>query len=68
MLQDIAKEALQGVIILLILERLFLTRPVSWMETHVDYLSCQALLFGREKMSLLQQTRLVHRFRTRISD
>ena len=30
--QDIVKEAVKGIIILAILERLFLTRPVSWLE------------------------------------
>jgi hypothetical protein len=34
--QDIVKEAVKGVIILAILERLFLTRPVSWLEVRAS--------------------------------
>ena len=42
--KDILKEAAKGVLILAILERLHLTRPVSWLEDHSAYgvLSCAA--------------------------
>ena len=66
--QDIVKEAATGVIILAILERLHFTRPVSWLEDHVDYLSVQALLFEEKSLSLFQQTRLMFEYRKRISD
>jgi hypothetical protein len=39
--QDIAKELATGLVILVILERVYLTRPVAWLEEHVDYLSLQ---------------------------
>ena len=32
--QDILKEAVKGMVILAILERLHLTRPVNWLEEH----------------------------------
>ena len=53
---------------LALLETLFLTRPVSWLEDHVDYLSVQALLFQRASLSPFQKTRLFFSFRTRITD
>ena len=61
-------EALRGVIILVVMETLLLTRPVAWLEEHVDYLSCAALLLREERLSLFQQTRLFFAFRARISD
>ena len=32
--QDILKEVVKGMVILAILERLHLTRPVNWLEEH----------------------------------
>ncbi len=66
--QDILKEAVKGAIILAILERLRLTRPVNWLEEHVDYYSVQALLFQEKEMTLFQQTRLFFSYRSRIAD
>ena len=66
--QDIAKEAAKGVVILMILERLHVTRPVSWLEEHIDYLSVQALFFEEKGLSLYQQTKLLFEFRKRIAD
>ncbi len=40
--KDIVTEAVKGALLLAILERLFLTRPASWVESNVDYLSTQA--------------------------
>ena len=37
--KDIATEAAKAAVILVILERLFLTRNASWLEEHIDYLS-----------------------------
>jgi hypothetical protein len=34
--QDVAQEAAKGLIILAILERLYLTRPVSWLEARAS--------------------------------
>ena len=50
--QDIAKEAFKAVFIMLILERLFISSPVGWIEEHIDYLSVQAVMM-REKLSLV---------------
>ena len=66
--KDIAKETAQGLVILFILERLYLTRPVSWIEDHVDYLSLQALFFRDAGLSMMQQFRLLYTFKRRISD
>ena len=37
--KDIVVEAVKATVILIILERLFLTRNSSWLEEHMDYLS-----------------------------
>ena len=37
--KDIAVEAVKATIILIIMERLFLTRNSAWLEEHMDYLS-----------------------------
>ena len=78
--RDIVKEAAKGMLILILLETLMLTRDSSWMEVgrracalcdcavsltlqalqdHVDYLSCQALMFGRASSNLFSQAKLV---------
>lgn len=36
--RDVAREALKGAAILAILETLYLTRNIHWLEDHVDYL------------------------------
>ena len=45
--RDVLKEALNGALVLVVLETLYLTRNVHWLEEHIDLLSLQALLFGR---------------------
>ena len=66
--RDIAEEAAKAIVLFVILERLHLTRPVSWLEEHIDYLSVQSLLFEEERISLYQQTRLLFEYRHRITD
>ena len=67
--QDIVKDASASIAFLAILERLHLTRPVSWLEEHIDYMSIQALLFARDRrMPLLRQVQLFFSFRKRLSD
>ena len=44
--RDIAVEAVKATIILIILERLFLTRNSAWLEELMDYLSLQARARG----------------------
>ncbi len=64
--KEVGKEALKAAVVLIILERLFLTRPAAWMEAHIDYLSVQALLF-EERMSFFGQTRMLFAFQKRVS-
>jgi hypothetical protein len=42
--KEVAKDAAIAAAVLLLLERLHITRPVSWLEQQVDYLSLQALV------------------------
>jgi hypothetical protein len=39
--QDIVHEVVKAIVVMLILERLFISSPVGWMEEHIDYLSVQ---------------------------
>ena len=76
--RDIVQEAAKGMLILVLMETLMLTRDSSWLEVrrrlahgwylrdslfvsqdHVDYLCCQALMFGRASTSLLGQAKLI---------
>ena len=66
--KDIAIEAGKAALILLILERLFLTRDGSWLEQHIDYLSLQALLFADASLNVFQQTRLFFEHTKRLAD
>ena len=43
--QDIVKAVFKAVFVMLILERLFLSSPVGWIEEHIDYLSVQVRSF-----------------------
>ena len=65
--KDIAVEAVKATVIMIILERLFLTRNSAWLEEHMDYLSIQALLFKRGGLSTFQQTRLFFRYTKRLA-
>ena len=64
---DIVQEAIKGAVVMVIMERLFLTRNASWLEDHIDYLSLQALLFKRAGLSFLQQARLLFSHSKRIT-
>lgn len=78
--KDIVQEAAKGMVILVVMETLMLTRDSSWLEVrwgqargallcvgslcvcvqdHVDYLCCQALMFGRASTSLFSQAKLI---------
>ena len=63
-----AQEAAKAAIVLLIMERLFLTRNGSWLEEHIDYLSLQALLFQDGTLNVFQQTRMFFAHTKRLSD
>jgi hypothetical protein len=57
-----------AVAVVAIAERLHLTRPVSWLEDHVDYMSTSALLLEHGGLSFFQELRLLFTFRRRLSD
>ena len=57
--RDIVVEALKGIVLLVVLERLLLTSDISWMEDHLDYLCLQSLLFKHANLSMTQQIRLL---------
>jgi hypothetical protein len=66
--QDIVVEAMKGLVVLVIMERLLLTSDASWMEDHVDYLCLQALLFKHSRLSMTQQVRLLFARSKRLQD
>ena len=45
-MQDILHEALRGAVVVVILERLYLSRSVFWLEDYLDYLCLQSTIFG----------------------
>ena len=66
--KDLLIEAGKAVVILMILETLYLTPNASWLESHIDYLSLQALLLKQTGLSWAGQiTRLWHHTK-RLSD
>jgi hypothetical protein len=66
--RDVARQAAMAVAVVAIAERLHLTRPVSWLEDHVDYMSTSALLLEHGGLSFFQELRLLFTFRRRLSD
>ena len=65
--KDIVVEAIKATVILIILERCFLTRNSAWLEEHMDYLRIQALLFKRTGLNSYQQTRLFFKYTKRLA-
>ncbi len=53
--QDILHEALRCGVVLIVLERLYLTRSVYWMEEHLDYLCLQSTIFGNAALGFTHQ-------------
>lgn len=66
-LQDIVIDALRSAVILIILERLFLTRSLPWLEQHLDYLCLQAYIFGDTALSFTDQIAVFWRNTRRLS-
>ena len=66
--QDIFDEAVKALVILAILERLQLTRHSDWLESHVDFLSLQASLFGVTLLSYSKQIRSLVYAQRRLCD
>jgi hypothetical protein len=65
--KDIVVEALKGLVVLAILERMLLTSDISWLEDHLDYLCLQALLF-KQNLSMTGQVRLLFARSKRLQD
>jgi hypothetical protein len=53
--QDILQEALRGAVVVVILERLYLTRSVFWLEQHLDYLCLQSSILGNTALGFTAQ-------------
>ena len=68
--REVVNEALKAALLLLVLESLYLTRNVHWLEENVDHASLQALLFGRAAPPLgpLRRARLYFDFQRRLTD
>jgi hypothetical protein len=62
--QDIGKEALKAVFIMMVLERLAISSPVGWLEEHVDFLSVQAVLM-QQNVGIIGRIRAHLRFSSR---
>ena len=52
--QDIVTDAARSIVVVVILERLDLTRATFWLEEHLDYFCVQATIFGSE-LSFIDQ-------------
>ena len=66
--RDVLRQALIAIVILAVAERMHLTRPVTWLEEHIDYMSTSALLLEYGGLSFFQELRLLFTFRRRLSD
>ena len=66
--REVLRQAVTAIAVLAIAERLHLTRPVSWLEDHIDYISTSALLLEHGGLSFFQELRLLFTFRRRLSD
>ena len=65
--QDILSEALRGAVLIVILERLYLTRPTPWLEGHLDYACLQATIFGDTALTFTGQIAVFWRNTRRLS-
>lgn len=66
--RDIVVEALKGLVVLAVLERMLLTSNISWMEDHLDYLCLQSLLLQHTDLSMAQQVRFMFARSKRLQD
>ena len=55
--KSVVQNAVTGVVLVLLLDRLNLTEPGEWFEAHVDTLSVQAVLAGRGALTWWQRTK-----------
>ena len=63
---EISKEAAKTAIIMAVLERVFLSPNIGWVEAHVDYLACQAAIAGH-KLGLIGRVRMHFAFTRRFA-
>ncbi len=68
--REVAREALKGALIIAVLESLYLTRNLHWLEDSIDHMSLQALLFGRAgaPLGVLRRARMFFEFQRRLTD
>ena len=66
--RSVAQQAVLSVVLLAVAERLHLTRPVAWLEDHIEYMSTAALLLEHGGLSFFQELRLFFTFRRRLTD
>jgi hypothetical protein len=66
--RDIVVEALKGLVVLAVLERMLLTSNIGWMEDHLDYLCLQSLLLQHTDLSMAQQVRFMFARSKRLQD
>ena len=64
----IFKASLKTVLVLVLLERLFLTTPQAWLEEAIDYYSLQALLYGRTAVGFAGQINTFFTYSKRVHD
>ena len=53
--QDILSDALRSIVIVVILERLYMTRSKYWLEDHLDYVCLQGTTFGNSALGFTDQ-------------
>ena len=66
--RSVLQQAVTSLVFVAIAERMHLTRPVAWLEDHIDYISTSALLLEHGGLSFFQELRLLFTFRRRLSD
>ena len=64
--KDIVQEALKAAIIMLVLERLYVSSPIAWMEDHIDFLSVQAVML-QQKLGFFGRVRAHTAFTQRLA-
>ena len=65
--RQIVVEALRGALVLVLMERLFLTSHGSWLEEHIDYLSLHSLLMTRTAANFSAQIKTFLTYTKRLS-
>ena len=67
--KDLVHEMFKAALVMLILERLYLTRNTQWLENYVDYMSVQALQFSSSaKATFYRTTNVMFQYHRRLRD